>query len=768
MLSNSKTVTINDLSLRLAWTASNNKSTNSSDVTFSVYLTSSKDLTSTNSYQFNIFYNDKSAGSTMKFNLKAGTETKIYTNTVNILHDIRGSLELNLSSSIVINDKLNSNNYKTITVTDNENVDRIDRSSVLNTTPNEIRLNKTNQLDVTQYDQNFRTTIKIEELNNTSNVWYPETTDSSPHQIIFSNSDQIAIMKLYNGYISNKALYIIINTYYDNTLLWSNTYSTVGNSANYSTSTSSDFTILDNVPYFITSDDNVTNVLTLDDSTGTEVTSTKAPSLSGHLELSQSEIDKFLAVLVGKSSDTFNLVVNSFIDDYMFYSYKSINYTVTSLMNASTTPLSFEGGTNPKLILTNEDSRIGFSYDYIFTIGSFTKSWLDRTASDSFTTDFNSDDINKIYQNTNKAITTVGSFELITYYNRIRIRNSVKVDASVSIHNADPILLSSFTWQDTNKDIIAITNDSTALIKNKSIVAISLPAGLASGTKYSTINTVKVALNGVETSYAYNDNGSLITEGLVNYDTINLSVTVIDSRGYSTTKSKTGIVTNYDEPSVSTSNVEHNSSSNELVDIKLQGQFDLLPIDGVNKNKILSIQYRSKKSDEPSWSSYYSIEFSNVTNLFLVSTQVSLDSTVNWMIELSISDKLTTKVLQFNLTTLTPLLFLDTKKRSIGINCYPSDNNSFEVNGNKLITNNQIEYTNSKVVPLSKNSDNTWSGTYPNGFTSSTCYASAILTSDGNTTKQVNYDVTFSTDKVSISTKDSISSAKILLSLLPN
>lgn len=744
MLSGSKSITDQDITLSVDWTGTNNKDNNTSSITAVVSLTSKVAIaTEDTSYNITVIINDGSPNtSSYNLDLKANTKTSMKTTTSTLSHDIKGLLTLVIDAKIDINDTINDKTYKTIEVTSTDEVDTIDRRSTL-AVPAEIDISNSTNIPAKLYDDSFITKVSIVDSKGTS--WYSSDKLLDDINLTYTTAQQIVIMKALGGYFDNEELTITIGTYYQDELLGDEiTYNSKGTSVKYSTITGKDITVLDTVPYEVTSADEVTNNVTMKAADGTTITTFKLATLKGNITLAKNEIDTLLTYLVGKAEGTYTLSIDSLLNDYNFYTSVSTAYKVTSLPNATAEDKEFEGGTIPSVSFNDTDSRSGFSYDIVFKIGTFTKSYLDKQVGSEYALDFTNDDIDKIYQNTANSITTTGSLTITTYYDRVQIQVPTSAVMKVDIHNADPILLNTFYWQDTNQKIVGVTNDSKQLVKGQSTAQVVLPSGFSSGTKHATIKKVNIKYNSKSTDYDFKDSITE-SEGLVDYDDISLVITVTDSRGYTATKSKTGVTNKYSEPTISSSDVTRSDNFDKNVNISIQGQFDLLPINNVNKNSIISIKYRSKSSTSD-WTSYYPLEFSNVTNLFLVSTQVSLDNTIDWTIEVVISDKITDKTLSFTIGTPTPTFFIDVKKHSLGVNCYPINDNSLEINGD-IIANNKSIVNSSIKIDMVKGSSSNWTAPYPDGTTSSDVYITAIFMKQGTTTKQIlNASVTYDDD----------------------
>lgn len=83
------------------------------------------------------------------------------------------------------------------------------------------------------------------------------------------------------------------------------------------------------------------------------------------------------------------------------------------------------------------------------------------------------------------------------------------------------------------------------------------------------------------------------------------------------------------------------------------------------------------KESSGTWSSWQTIQDN-------VPTVVNLDNQYEWDLQIRISDKLGTTTYNYTVPRGMPIIFFDKLLSSVGINCFPQNENSLEVNGNKV------------------------------------------------------------------------------------
>lgn len=253
----------------------------------------------------------------------------------------------------------------------------------------------------------------------------------------------------------------------------------------------------------------------------------------------------------------------------------------------------------------------------------------------------------------------------ITYGLQTNISGTIytnTADRIMTIVNANPTAVT-LTYSDTNSTTTAITGDNQKIIQNKSILTAQI--GASTALKGASIVSYITTINGVTAT----GNGSK-TLGTVNLSQNGiLTTTVTDSRGFTTTTSVTVTIEAWQDPTaiISLYRVNNFETSSRL---KVDANYSSL--DGSNT---LTCQYCTKRSDASTWSSWTSI--TNNTE-----TTVNLDNLYGWTVQVRIKDLLSDYVTYYaTIGKGQPIFFIDTDKRSIGVNCFPTREESVEING---------------------------------------------------------------------------------------
>lgn len=163
-------------------------------------------------------------------------------------------------------------------------------------------------------------------------------------------------------------------------------------------------------------------------------------------------------------------------------------------------------------------------------------------------------------------------------------------------------------------------------------------------------------------------------------------VKAIDSRGNIATITNTMTVLPYSSPTTSTNFLRNNGFDSNTV-LNLSGTFS----NNITNNTILSVKYTYQQSSlvgtngYPALTNYPSFSVATPPNYTTSPPTVSLDNTINWSVQVVVTDKLSTTTTTVSVGPGVPLLFIDTNMKSVGVGQFPSHNSSFEVTGDIFV-----------------------------------------------------------------------------------
>ena len=270
--------------------------------------------------------------------------------------------------------------------------------------------------------------------------------------------------------------------------------------------------------------------------------------------------------------------------------------------------------------------------------------------------------------------------------------------ATMTVINGNPTI-GSITYQDINSSIVAITDNNQWIVRNKSTLQIALSTVQAK--KSATLVRAEVNINGIVQSFS-GISGTSISNATLNFGTLNVSsninatITLIDSRGFTSTYTKEIIVLNYENPNSTISLARLNNfytQCNLLVNCTYSS---------LNNKNAITIQWQAKKVTDANYGALTTISNN-------VSTTINLDNTYQWNVKVITTDSLGTSVSYVLFVDKgIPLIFFDKNKNSVGINCFPANDESLEVNG--VVLSGVVLYSNdnsqSANITLSSSSAN--------------------------------------------------------------
>lgn len=288
------------------------------------------------------------------------------------------------------------------------------------------------------------------------------------------------------------------------------------------------------------------------------------------------------------------------------------------------------------------------------------------------------------------AIPNTKSLTLWIWSHNNQVGQGSATTTRLDITDANPIF-SNFTYKDSNASVATITGNDQVLVKGKSTLQVTVPSGdKMVAQKGATADYYAVAYDGVSNNEDYS--ASNVTSDFTNINTVGsraILVTAYDSRTNNTRVAKNVQVYNYTPPNIEFE-VTRENNFGEDVTIETGGTFDLLPINGVNKNAITasSLKYRYKEKGAATWGTYATIPFTVTDDGFAGTNQfISLDNTKEFEFEFQVADKFGTVNQATELGAGTPILFVGRHSNgdpAVGIGSMPDGNALLTIDGKSL------------------------------------------------------------------------------------
>ena len=284
-----------------------------------------------------------------------------------------------------------------------------------------------------------------------------------------------------------------------------------------------------------------------------------------------------------------------------------------------------------------------------------------------------------------------GTFALSSFSGSTQIGSTSSRTATVQTTAANSApTLGGFTYEDSNTATKNITEDNRLFIQNHSVLKVTPVTATAKNG--ATITNYTASCNGLSVSSAA---GSTISVGRISKSgNITAVLAVTDSRGYTASVSKTVTVIPYSEPKISSITLRRTNEIEAEMQLRFSGSISAVSVNGVQKNSVVYVRYRYKKTNESSYGAFTSIlggttrsgtSFS-YSNLELC----NLDANSSYDFHLQVQDKLysaSSLDLYFTVPQGTPLIAL--RKKKVGINT-PNPQATLDVAGSVRVNNSAL------------------------------------------------------------------------------
>jgi len=288
----------------------------------------------------------------------------------------------------------------------------------------------------------------------------------------------------------------------------------------------------------------------------------------------------------------------------------------------------------------------------------------DTTSGTSITGYAGSGVVNALYASIPNAKS--GTYKVkVTYGTQI----STKTGGTYSVNeNMCKPSINAVAYQDRNSTTTALTGNNQDIVRNQS--TLKYTASGLTALNGASVRSCSVTVNGQTINLTVSGNSATGNGGVIDSGTdIDAVFTVTDSRGLTGTKTVTISMLDWSVPSAIIT-LERQDNFYTATNLTVDANFA-----SINGNNRITITYQATKEGDSSASVSGSVQ-DNVTSV------VQLDNNYAWTVAIKLVDSLGGQ------TTYTayisrgmPIIYFDRLKSSVGINCFPKDEESLEVNG---------------------------------------------------------------------------------------
>lgn len=336
-----------------------------------------------------------------------------------------------------------------------------------------------------------------------------------------------------------------------------------------------------------------------------------------------------------------------------------------------------------------------FTHTVTFTLGSFSKSITGATTSATFS--FNSTEEAQINAQMPSSVYRDGTITIRTFYNGEQVRSDYSRSIQMHVRNANPTFsASNISYADTRSATVTITGNNQVLIQDQSDLTAYVNTG-ATALKGASIIQYVITIGSAQEILT--TTGSKLIGRISASTNQTLSIKAVDSRGNSTTVSKTVTIVPWQEPKL-TLKLDRLNKFEDTTTINISGSFSPVTISGANKNLVQLVRYRYKVKGAGTWTLDWTTltHTTNGTSFSVAGFNRTLDNTKSWEFEFSVQDKFTTNVDLATVGTGSPIIFIDSTKKSVGVGKFPSKSGTLETLGNIHISGKVVEGDQGKLI----------------------------------------------------------------------
>jgi hypothetical protein len=246
---------------------------------------------------------------------------------------------------------------------------------------------------------------------------------------------------------------------------------------------------------------------------------------------------------------------------------------------------------------------------------------------------------------------------------------------TAKVVNSNP-KVGTFTYKDNNDVTKEITGDNQRIIRNNSNLIFTV--GAATALNSASITKYEVTFNGVTQT--------LTSPGDLNFGRINLSknatatLKVTDSRGNVSPKDITVIIDDWVLPTGLIKLSRKNNFYSETY-LKVDGTYSSL-----NGKNQLAIQYQYRRIDDKNPTKLFDLEDN-------VQTTLDLDNNYKWQVIVIVGDRIGETTYNLYVDRGIPIIFFDRLLNSVGINCFPTEEEELNVS-------NKIKLDGTNIIDL--------------------------------------------------------------------
>jgi hypothetical protein len=270
-----------------------------------------------------------------------------------------------------------------------------------------------------------------------------------------------------------------------------------------------------------------------------------------------------------------------------------------------------------------------------------------------------------------------GQVDIITYYSGEIVRSATAHDIEYRLRNQNPTFdTGDISYTDANSVTNTITGDASYIVQNKSTLRVNL-VSLATPKYGATISRYDISVAGKTdslTAVGYKDMGTISSSS-----NVALKVEAVDSRGNRTPATITVKILPWSPP-VANVTAKRLNNFEDSTTITLSGNISPVTIGTAQKNKLKSATYEYKLTTSSTYSTPASWGTMPTTASYSFADKtLTLNNIYSYHVKIVVEDQFGSTTITKTVSTGQPIMFMDSSKKSVGINRFPSNSNVLEV-----------------------------------------------------------------------------------------
>ena len=237
--------------------------------------------------------------------------------------------------------------------------------------------------------------------------------------------------------------------------------------------------------------------------------------------------------------------------------------------------------------------------------------------------------------------------------------------------------IGALSYADTNATAQAIIQNTQQIVQNVGTPQYSA-TGLAAKNS-ATLSSAVINVNGQDITLTLSGDSATGGNAVINSGTnVTATLTLTDSRGFTSTKTVTVTMLEWTRP---TAIITAERENNFYSDTEINCDADYSSLSGKNS---ITIRYTAAAQPQTGQTTPATVSGTLQDN---VPVTISLDNNFAWNLSITVTDAFGgTNTYTAVIARGIPIVFFDTKRRSVGINRFPANDQYLEIDGGLIVT----------------------------------------------------------------------------------